>query len=576
MNVKLITFANYSGNAKSSDTSKGLKYGDLEIRLINDKYYFVHKNGAIIDNIQAILMKSGAFKGLMSTMPTSITDAVHEAVLPEELNHYAPTMTLLNNLVLDFVKRNELQDGTFEANIKSLLTPALTVGNESSNSIKLLPHHYESVIDTKTTHFDITNKRTNKADYVFFDYKEPNRNNYSCIMRFGQKSGNQGQLTYDNGLNRLELGTSSNKNVLILFNDKHSTFDGDVTMPSITLNNQNITKVSISTNYDFDNFSDNEMLTALCIKNLFNTRPPIEHTHTLSEITDYEPPDLSPYAKQTDIEPLYDDIEELATNKANIVHNHLSEDITDMKETIETTNYSTLTVGTLTNTTINTETVNAGVININNQSLDEVLDTKADVGHKHTTEDITNIKDYVNSLINDKQQSIIDEAFKAIYPIGSIYISHVNPLFDGKWKKHKGTEQHIQYEWHGCIWEYIDDYVFLRNSGRYQNALIWYEDYRDYGKRGGSDSHSHTTGDYRLEVGDLPTHSHEQYILTNGGGGGVTGRADWSNDTNDGRYLTQMIRTGMTGDNKSHNHGDTGEASNLPPYLNVYMYKRIE
>ena len=56
MNYKLTTFANYSGNSKTAETSKTLKYGDLEIKLINDVYYFVHDNGATIDNINLIKM----------------------------------------------------------------------------------------------------------------------------------------------------------------------------------------------------------------------------------------------------------------------------------------------------------------------------------------------------------------------------------------------------------------------------------------------------------------------------------------------------------------------------------------
>jgi hypothetical protein len=61
MNLKLTTFANYSGNSKLAEASKTLKYGDLEIRLINDEYYFVHDNGATIDNINLIKMIGSNF-----------------------------------------------------------------------------------------------------------------------------------------------------------------------------------------------------------------------------------------------------------------------------------------------------------------------------------------------------------------------------------------------------------------------------------------------------------------------------------------------------------------------------------
>ena len=40
--------------------------------------------------------------------------------------------------------------------------------------------------------------------------------------------------------------------------------------------------------------------------------------------------------------------------------------------------------------------------------------------------------------------------------------------------------------------------------------------------------------------------------------------ADWS----------QTVYTGYTGGGGSHSHGDTGNASSLPPYLSVYAWKR--
>ena len=85
MNVRLITFANYSGNSKLAEASKTLKYEDLEIILINDEYYFVHDIGATIDNISLIKMIGSSFKGLMSTFPRSITT---------DLINYAPSMSL--------------------------------------------------------------------------------------------------------------------------------------------------------------------------------------------------------------------------------------------------------------------------------------------------------------------------------------------------------------------------------------------------------------------------------------------------------------------------------------------------
>ena len=111
MNYQLTTFANYSGSSKLAETSKTLKYGDLEIRLINDVYYFVHDNGATIDNINLIKMIGSNFKGLISTFPQSITS---------DLINYAPSMTLFINSLTDYVKKTELQDGTFDLIVSSL------------------------------------------------------------------------------------------------------------------------------------------------------------------------------------------------------------------------------------------------------------------------------------------------------------------------------------------------------------------------------------------------------------------------------------------------------------------------
>ena len=149
MNLKLTTFANYSGNSKLAEASKTLKYGDLEIRLINDEYYFVHDNGATIDNISLIKMIGSNFKGLISTFPQSITS---------DLINYAPSMTLFINSLTDYVKKTELQDGTFDLIVSSVtadgFVSCISLSTTTSASIVQLFHVIHLLFQAMQTFMD--------------------------------------------------------------------------------------------------------------------------------------------------------------------------------------------------------------------------------------------------------------------------------------------------------------------------------------------------------------------------------------------------------------------------------------
>lgn len=135
------------------------------------------------------------------------------------------------------------------------------------------------------------------------------------------------------------------------------------------------------------------------------------------------------------------------------------------------------------------------------------------------------------------------------YPVGSIYMSvnNINPatFFGGTWERLKGR--------------------FLLGADDSTYKL---------GGTGGSITHKHTTGDCTLTVDQIPSHNHivnkdygffyhskstSQWQLTNNTNGGVQ-RGSATSDN--------------TGGGKAHNHGNTGDGSNMPPYLAVYMWKR--
>lgn len=129
----------------------------------------------------------------------------------------------------------------------------------------------------------------------------------------------------------------------------------------------------------------------------------------------------------------------------------------------------------------------------------------------------------------------LNKILDAVYPIGSIYISinKVDPdsLFGG-------------------MWERIED-TFLLASGSTYTA----------GSTGGEAEHT-------LTVNEIPSHSHEfdNDIITKSTTDGTFTIATGGYFTNTSKLLTASS-TIDTGGDQSHN--------NMPPYLAVYMWKRI-
>ena len=124
--------------------------------------------------------------------------------------------------------------------------------------------------------------------------------------------------------------------------------------------------------------------------------------------------------------------------------------------------------------------------------------------------------------------------FDKIYPIGSIYISA------------NSTNPHDLF---GGTWEQLRD-RFLLGCGTKENGTI-----------GGEENHT-------LSVSELPSHNHGIY----------SGYGEGSNNTDAYRYQfwasaaqgwheSGQLATSYRGNGQAHN--------NMPPYLAVYMWKRI-
>lgn len=185
-----------------------------------------------------------------------------------------------------------------------------------------------------------------------------------------------------------------------------------------------------------------------------------------------------------------------------------------------------------------------------------------------------NIKDTVARQSSGSGLTVND-----IYPVGSIYMS-VNSTDPGTL-------------FAGTTWAPIQD-TFLLSAGNTYSA----------GTSGGNSTHTHATGDHTLTAREsgIRQHDHPDTFAIASGGGAHTHTANYRSvysggsnysaitGTNGTATTTNAIAssgahthsiTGSVGNATAsaaldpHNHGDTDPASNMPPYLVVYMWERI-
>ncbi|MCI8445874.1 MAG: hypothetical protein HFH31_00105 [Bacilli bacterium] len=149
----------------------------------------------------------------------------------------------------------------------------------------------------------------------------------------------------------------------------------------------------------------------------------------------------------------------------------------------------------------------------------------------------------VNSITttNNESSSInYQEIFNSIYPVGAIYLSidskNPNTLFGG-------------------VWEQIQDRFLLAAGSTYQAAST-----------GGESK-------VALKIDEMPEHAHQLCLLTPGGELNKTFglHYEYNGLNNVGAYFGDTNHAygymNSAGNNQPHN--------NMPPYLTVYMWKRI-
>ena len=164
--------------------------------------------------------------------------------------------------------------------------------------------------------------------------------------------------------------------------------------------------------------------------------------------------------------------------------------------------------------------------NSNNPTTKQYIDDLTDVISLAVQDNTDNIAALSNQISN-----IRSTIFDDIYPVGSIYMSvnSTNPanLFGGTWTQ-------------------LKDRFLLGAGSTYTN-----------GSTGGSATQ-------RLSAANLPSHTHPQYVATNGGS--TSANLDYNGWVSNGKAVAQGIATGATG------QGTTFDI--MPPYLVVYMWQR--
>lgn len=126
------------------------------------------------------------------------------------------------------------------------------------------------------------------------------------------------------------------------------------------------------------------------------------------------------------------------------------------------------------------------------------------------------------------------EIMLALYPVGAVYIS-VNSTSPASL--------------FGGTWEILND-VFLLAAGSYANA----------GTFGGEATH-------KLTVNEMPSHNHAiNATYSNPGSSSSNNGKLLAGDNNNG-WLWNHATTNYSGDGAAHN--------NMPPYMAVYMWKRV-
>ena len=171
--------------------------------------------------------------------------------------------------------------------------------------------------------------------------------------------------------------------------------------------------------------------------------------------------------------------------------------------------------------------------------VNTLLNGKSDTSHNHDTAYASKNHNhdaiYANKIHQHNSEDVID-LIDVIYPVGSIYMSVSN------------TSPSVLF---GGTWEQIEDKFLLASGTTYTN-----------GTTGGEATHTLTTN-------EIPSHLHREANSTVVYNESSSNRFATSGSGTKISFATNLdINTNSTGGGQAHN--------NMPPYLTVNVWKRIE
>lgn len=181
-------------------------------------------------------------------------------------------------------------------------------------------------------------------------------------------------------------------------------------------------------------------------------------------------------------------------------------------------------------------TTSKGVQKLDSADIVDALNNNADVLDTHidkpaTTDKLGHVKVGTGLAVSDEGSTNVDTAYilNLIYPVGSVYMS-VNDV---------SPQSFI-----GGEWERIEDRFLLGAGGKY-----------DVNTTGGEETHT-------LTLDEIPNHSHTytQFQDAIVGQNGTYFSSVWWDSG-------KQAETSAVGGGQGHN--------NMPPYLSVYMWKRV-
>lgn len=144
--------------------------------------------------------------------------------------------------------------------------------------------------------------------------------------------------------------------------------------------------------------------------------------------------------------------------------------------------------------------------------------------------------------LGEKAQAAVKALISAVYPVGAYYLSG------------SSTEPGSII---GGTWEQIKGKFLFASDDVLTNGVITTAGTYHVGATGGEATHT-------LTIEEMPAHSHDVELGLNWSPGNYQYLVQYSNE---GSPKGRALSTLNTGGGKSHN--------NMPPYLTVYMWKRI-